>query len=420
MIRITKLKSIDESEARTSNILKDPKFTSWFNGSKVVDSNGLPLVCYHGTKVNFDSFRPLSHFGTVGASNMFVSTDYSFNDQIVPVYLSIKNPLKILDNDNYSPDLGFDMYQQEFISYDEMIDIYDNLRYGKNLNDKIEEINQKFNFDLNSRRPNYSRFLAHGGYKINVKKFISIFQQKGYDGMYYTNTSEDYGSTSWIIFSSDQVWPIYKNNPDNKVEEGLNEGIDQYKHIMKNDWDYPEELMIWLMTNGFKKIGRGSFSTTYAKKNENIVLKVIGTGKWSQEDEMFDHWYSFCKSNKSSHLPKYGSLKDFECDGKKYQLVYTEKLNEIDEDDVFMCYAIGDIIKYFYDHKEMSEEDFNKIVEYVDEKQIKEIQPMIPTLKDISKSFPLSNIDSRPDNFMRRSDGTLVINDIIGQRRKYD
>lgn len=200
----------------------------------------------------------------------------------------------------------------------------------------------------------------------------------------------------------------------------INEGTDQYKHIMKNDWEYPEELMIWLISNGFKKLGRGSFSTTYAKKNENVVLKVIGTGTWGQEDEMFDHWYSFCKSNKSPYLPKFGSIKNFNCDDKKYQLVYTEKLNEIDKDEVFTCYAIGDIIKYYYDHENIDEEPFIKLTQYVPKKDIEQVKGMLGILKSISENFPIGNIDSQPGNFMKRSDGTIVINDIIGQRKKYD
>lgn len=199
-IKIKKLRKINETEKRTDIILDDPKFRNWFKGSKVVDSNGKPLVCFHGTKVTFDSFRPLSHFGTIEASNRFVDNkpldierEFRINDNITPVYLSIKNPLEIKDEDNYAPDLGFDMYKQGFISYDELIDVYDNIRYGKNLNDELQKIITDKNINVSNKRPNFPLFLQNAGYKLNTKKFISIFKNKGYDGFYYKNEIEDEG-----------------------------------------------------------------------------------------------------------------------------------------------------------------------------------------------------------------------------------
>lgn len=212
-IKIKKLKNIAETAKRTNTIINNEKFKNWFKGSKVVDSNGRPLVCFHGTKVTFNSFMPLSHFGTSRAAGEFVN-DEKYNNNITPVYLSIKNPLEIKDEDNYACNLGFDMYSQGFITYEEMLEIYDT-RYNKNLNDEIQEICLKYNIDLDKKRTNFSAFVK--GYKINTKKFVSIFQNKGYDGMYYKNTSEDFGSISWIIFDSKQVWPIFKNSEDKEI-----------------------------------------------------------------------------------------------------------------------------------------------------------------------------------------------------------
>lgn len=46
---ITESKVIDE-------VLKNPNFKKWFGRSKVVDSSGRPLICYHGTASIFTSF----------------------------------------------------------------------------------------------------------------------------------------------------------------------------------------------------------------------------------------------------------------------------------------------------------------------------------------------------------------------------
>ena len=227
MIKITKLRKVVESETRTNNILKDPKFTSWFNGSKVVDSNGNPLVCYHGTKTTFKSFRPLSHFGTINASNEFVDNRYSapsmFNnwtengwgDQIIPVYLCLKNPLEIKDGANTASDLSIDLYKQNLITWEELLMISPKLL---NVIDKISEKNKK-SIDFYKNNP-YEVISKLGMKKIgtNSKTLISIFQQKGYDGFYYTNDIEDAGSISWIIFNANQVWPIYQSKPNGRAK----------------------------------------------------------------------------------------------------------------------------------------------------------------------------------------------------------
>lgn len=223
MIKITKLKQIDESETRTNNILKDPKFTSWFNGSKVVDSNGNPLVCYHGTRTKFSNFATLSHFGTINASSSFVSSDPIVfdwfdkrKDQIIPVYLSIKNPLKIEDNESSAKELGFDLYFQKLISWEEFLEVYPTFyKIVKVFENKIKDKDKRSLSDIQNNIHDYSEYY-HGAY--NKTKLISIFKQKGYDGFVYENNIEDTGSTSWIIFNSNQVWPIYQNKPDRNSE----------------------------------------------------------------------------------------------------------------------------------------------------------------------------------------------------------
>jgi hypothetical protein len=94
---------------QSGNLITDtPEFTTWFNDSKVVSPEGTPMVLYHGTvgladrsSMGFDTFntkgRELgSHFGTVKQSNAFVKESRP-NGRIYPVYLSIKNPLRLID-----------------------------------------------------------------------------------------------------------------------------------------------------------------------------------------------------------------------------------------------------------------------------------------------------------------------------------
>ncbi|UMO75972.1 large polyvalent protein [Planktothrix phage Pag-Yong1] len=159
---------VDEAMSR-------PEFRSWFDGSKVVGANGRPLVVFHSTMSagEFTTFRPASHFGTLGAANdrlvdnsldrasrMIGNPAYREavasgdprppgaeplgpNDAIIPVFLSIKNPARRFD-------VG-------------------NLWYPE----------------------------------------IEIARAGGRDGIVYANRFEDPGSDSWIAFDPSQIRPVF-------------------------------------------------------------------------------------------------------------------------------------------------------------------------------------------------------------------
>lgn len=83
-----------------------PEFKSWFGASKIVDKGGKPLVVYHGGASDFSGFD-LEKTGQVGFYFSSDPKDAEFyadiharwkderGDNIMPVYLSIKNPAPI-------------------------------------------------------------------------------------------------------------------------------------------------------------------------------------------------------------------------------------------------------------------------------------------------------------------------------------
>ena len=92
--------NIYETKALPQNI--NNNFDKWFKGSKVVDKNGNPLICYHGTpNGGFTSFKSNSHFTSdkdyaevyynQGASSISYKKTAD-NPMTYAVYLSIKNP----------------------------------------------------------------------------------------------------------------------------------------------------------------------------------------------------------------------------------------------------------------------------------------------------------------------------------------
>lgn len=97
------------SESAREQQQNSPEFKKWFEGSKVVDENGKPLVVYHGTdsKEAFNMFARFAEkdYGFHGQGYYFsvdpeVAENYSRRWKepgysiggIYPVYLSIKNP----------------------------------------------------------------------------------------------------------------------------------------------------------------------------------------------------------------------------------------------------------------------------------------------------------------------------------------
>lgn len=113
-----------------------PEFQNWFAGSKVVDKQGNPLVVYHGTDQDFTTFRQAKE-GSVGKGIYFTprpeaASAYSLESaeavkrktgsNVIPAYLSIKNPLTVSLADNPNPatsilmKLGFTKEKANYIS----------------------------------------------------------------------------------------------------------------------------------------------------------------------------------------------------------------------------------------------------------------------------------------------------------------
>lgn len=88
-------------------------FYKWFGDSKVVDEQGRPLVVYHGTNAQFDTFK-----GTkVLNSSLGVGFNFAVNKdiaegfgKIMPVYLNVRNPI----NPYATIDMVSETYEEDF------------------------------------------------------------------------------------------------------------------------------------------------------------------------------------------------------------------------------------------------------------------------------------------------------------------
>lgn len=167
---------------------ESPYFKRWFGESKVVDESGKPLVVYHGTTADFDTFFSLQHFGDADAASerlnnletpidagSDVGARTSPGANLMPVYLNVQNPLRIEDTgvQHKADDLAYEAYKAGALTKEE----YEN-RGG-----------EKF-----------------GKYNGRVKPWlIDTLKSKGYDGFVYRNAVEGKGANSYIAFSSTQI-----------------------------------------------------------------------------------------------------------------------------------------------------------------------------------------------------------------------
>jgi len=66
-------------------------FYKWFGDSKVVDEQGRPLVVYHGTTADFDTFAENSFF----TNDYFNADGYASGEKVFEVYLKLSKPLVV-------------------------------------------------------------------------------------------------------------------------------------------------------------------------------------------------------------------------------------------------------------------------------------------------------------------------------------
>lgn len=161
-----------------------PEFKKWFGNSKVVDENGDPLVVYHGTPANFNEFYTWSHFGTAEQANyrvMRAGLDPGIN--IIPVYLSIKNPLRLTD-------IGFWDSAGEVMSA-----LEEEAQFSvKTLRQEVDSIIEGYEGEFDPKIE--AQALDHIGEWLK--------KHHGYDGIVYRNGEEGKGD-SYIPFSSTQI-----------------------------------------------------------------------------------------------------------------------------------------------------------------------------------------------------------------------
>ena len=207
-----------EKGGRDTDVIQsefNENFWKWFEGSKVTNNDGSPKLMYHGTTSDFGEFGKGDfgyHFGTYEQAkdillnkrgeytqasptldaygNKKFERTFGKGSSMMPVYLSIKNPIEIQDAGEDEPD-----------------------KILMGIESHIPQKDAKYLWSL-IPSPGYredDRTLQHAREEI-----IRILLENGYDGLKYENEYEGiYNSVdheSWIAFKPQQIKSATGNN----------------------------------------------------------------------------------------------------------------------------------------------------------------------------------------------------------------
>ncbi len=169
------LKDYKVFESPSNHQTSTSEFKEWFGNSKVVNPDGSPMVVYHGTPNDFDSFETNKNglifvsddpiIASKYASNDFGSRTMEISGRIVNLFVKAEN---IFDPEKFSDNSEF-----------------------------IEALAEKGDFSQvkKSRFDNFNDLAEQALYDgiwsvLETKEFIDYLKEKGFDGIYIDNRSE--------------------------------------------------------------------------------------------------------------------------------------------------------------------------------------------------------------------------------------
>jgi hypothetical protein len=195
---------------QSAKIVTDtPEFKNWFGKSKVTGAEGKPLVVYHGTTGDFDSFSAKFQGTTTGATSsksgfFFTSsprTAKSYADHsalAAPVYKLIEEADKAGDKGDWDT---YEAKQSEAEALEQSLADPANRGRGQNLVPVYLQMNNPMVFDAKGENPE-----GIGG----IDKLIQKAKRAGHDGLIIQNFDDSAGlsndiSDHYVVFKPEQI-----------------------------------------------------------------------------------------------------------------------------------------------------------------------------------------------------------------------
>ena len=242
-VEIIEETAINEMLHNLQNIMEqalEEDFKSWFKGSKVVDDNGDPLIVYHGTSAEFDTFD--NSVNQDKTRQMGADLGYFFTDnetvarRFIPKRQTNKPQLN-LDGTNFKNEQEFEEFKIDFenaMKSNDWKPIKDKYSNFFDLRDDYMEVQSKLNVKedpqayglkqcyLQMRNPRYidGDIIGTG---VDREYFLQSSKENGYDGVIIKDADTGAGfANEYIVFKPNQIKSIDAksfSNSDNIYED---------------------------------------------------------------------------------------------------------------------------------------------------------------------------------------------------------
>lgn len=232
-------------------------FWAWFGDSKVVDSQGRPLVIYHGTDANIETFekskiasktRNYGYYGYGFYFTPFKNQAGFYGKNIMPVYLSMQNPF-------------MDSRENVIKIAKQFLEIIDDERLTRRFNDRVEN-----GYDLDSR------FITESGDRFLATNWTAYLKSLGYDGVVHKIGAEE----EYVAFESNQIKSTQNKGTFSKDTGNI---YNQGKRV--NGFYDPELEVIVLGRNS----NTGTLPHEMAHFWANTIFNLVKSGQYNNNPD---------------------------------------------------------------------------------------------------------------------------------------
>jgi hypothetical protein len=178
-------------------------FWRWFGRSQAIDETGAPLQLYHGTFTDIEAFSISKgigyHFGPIEQAHSALTPSGS-GQNVIPVYVSVKNALRIVDNPRaWTVDYVVKhAIPKGVLTEDE--------KHGLLLKNEEETYRARLEYQQGSRTDERWKGLAQKAAAIVLRDLRDILESKGYDGLVYGGGQKISSSAdTWVAFRAEQI-----------------------------------------------------------------------------------------------------------------------------------------------------------------------------------------------------------------------
>lgn len=192
---------VKKSKNDLNNNLND-NFWKWFGNSKIVDENGNPLICYHGTNNKFNSFNKSinGHFGAGIYFTPNYSVGKSYGSKLKSVYLKMENPLW------FNRDMPEELEKAVYFRNKELLKDYDGIIVG------FPENGMDFVSEIIVFEPNQIKSIDNNGdWNPNSNNIYESFVKDYSENpiLYYTSSESEAKQMISTLLTKNPVRGIY-------------------------------------------------------------------------------------------------------------------------------------------------------------------------------------------------------------------